>query len=199
MPIRKELRHLYRGPEWEALRTEVLARANNRCERCARPNNKLALATRDSSGRWNTSAAEALLDLPYECMPGSYRERNRISPAIMRGQWFALDELAEVAEIYPRFSRTWRMWHSPEKRPPYGAPAPDSGRIWLVKTSITVAHLDFNAENMAKENLGALCQRCHLKHDAKQHNAEARRTISARRGQLWLSDEIENATRPGPS
>ncbi len=34
---------------------------------------------------------------------------------------------------------------------------------------LTVAHLDHNPMNNADDNLQALCQRCHLKHDGKQH------------------------------
>lgn len=34
MPIRPELRALYRGPKWEAARKKVFARAGGRCERC---------------------------------------------------------------------------------------------------------------------------------------------------------------------
>jgi hypothetical protein len=34
MPIRKELRHLYRGPAWLATRAKILQRCNNRCEQC---------------------------------------------------------------------------------------------------------------------------------------------------------------------
>lgn len=38
MPIRPELRHLYRGPGWQAVRARILARAGNQCERCGKPN-----------------------------------------------------------------------------------------------------------------------------------------------------------------
>lgn len=34
---------------------------------------------------------------------------------------------------------------------------------------LTVAHLDHNKKNNRFWNLAALCQRCHLKHDIKQH------------------------------
>ena len=32
MPIRKENRHYYAGPEWQAIRKEILERAGNKCE-----------------------------------------------------------------------------------------------------------------------------------------------------------------------
>jgi 5-methylcytosine-specific restriction endonuclease McrA len=39
---------------------------------------------------------------------------------------------------------------------------------------ITTAHLDRNQANNARENLAALCQRCHLRHDIHQHIANRR-------------------------
>jgi hypothetical protein len=37
MPIRPDLRHLYRGPKWAELREKILKRAKNRCEQCRKP------------------------------------------------------------------------------------------------------------------------------------------------------------------
>ena len=34
---------------------------------------------------------------------------------------------------------------------------------------LTVAHIDHNKDNNRFDNLAALCQRCHLKHDLPQH------------------------------
>lgn len=42
------------------------------------------------------------------------------------------------------------------------------------RNTLTVAHLDHIPENMAEENLCAMCAPCHLRYDAKQH-AESRR------------------------
>lgn len=36
---------------------------------------------------------------------------------------------------------------------------------------LTVAHMDRNKENNRFDNLKALCQKCHLNHDIKQHIA----------------------------
>src|SRR5437016_2332207 len=55
MPIRKELRHLYTGPEWKRTRAQILKRAGNRCEFCGRPNRKLVLVT--LGGEWWDEAA----------------------------------------------------------------------------------------------------------------------------------------------
>ena len=40
---------------------------------------------------------------------------------------------------------------------------------YLRKIVLTVAHLDHDKTNNKFWNLKALCQRCHLKHDIKQH------------------------------
>ena len=51
---------------------------------------------------------------------------------------------------------------------------------------LTVAHLDHNPANNDPSNLAALCQRCHLRHDAAQHAASARHTRDRKRGQMTL-------------
>jgi 5-methylcytosine-specific restriction endonuclease McrA len=38
MPIRADLRHFYRTPEWRAARARVMARAGDKCEHCGKPN-----------------------------------------------------------------------------------------------------------------------------------------------------------------
>lgn len=39
----------------------------------------------------------------------------------------------------------------------------------VIRIVLTIAHLDHVPENCADENLLALCQRCHLLHDARHH------------------------------
>lgn len=51
---------------------------------------------------------------------------------------------------------------------------------------LTVAHLDHDTANNSDENLAALCQRCHLRHDAKHHAQNAAKTRAAKVGQLTL-------------
>lgn len=51
---------------------------------------------------------------------------------------------------------------------------------------LTVAHLDHDTQNNERENLKALCQRCHLRHDAKQHAQTRRRNQALKKGQLSL-------------
>ena len=44
----------------------------------------------------------------------------------------------------------------------------------LTRVVLTVAHLDRNPGNNERSNLAALCQRCHLRHDIRQHVAARR-------------------------
>lgn len=62
-------------------------------------------------------------------------------------------------------------------------PHPVTGSIVV----LTIAHLDHDVSNNTDHNLAALCQRCHLTHDARQHAANARQTRACRSGQLALS------------
>lgn len=56
------------------------------------------------------------------------------------------------------------------------------GDVWteckqsMVKIVLTIAHLDHDVTNNDYSNLKALCQRCHLKHDAQHHKANSRAT-----------------------
>ncbi len=74
----------------------------------------------------------------------------------------------------------WKCeWCSAEN----GKPHPVTGS----KVVLTVAHvLDPTPENVAPENLAALCQRCHLNHDRKHHLAVQAENRRARLGTLDL-------------
>lgn len=60
MPIRPELRHLYRGPAWASIRARILERAAYRCERCAKPHGARLRVTR--GGCWYDDAASTWRD-----------------------------------------------------------------------------------------------------------------------------------------
>ena len=53
---------------------------------------------------------------------------------------------------------------------------------------LTIAHLDHDISNSDDENLRALCQKCHLGHDAKHHAMNAAVTRAKRRKQNYLFD-----------
>lgn len=59
----------------------------------------------------------------------------------------------------------------------------------MVKVVLTTAHLDHDTTHNADDNLMAMCQRCHLRHDADQHRAsaaETRRRRKVKTGQTEL-------------
>lgn len=56
----------------------------------------------------------------------------------------------------------------------------------MVKTILTISHQDHDPTNNDPSNLKALCQRCHLRHDAKEHASNARRTRAKKVGQCAL-------------
>src|SRR5580692_5977948 len=51
MPIRKELRHFYRTPEWKAAREACRERAGDRCEQCGGENGAIGYRRR-TDGRF---------------------------------------------------------------------------------------------------------------------------------------------------
>ena len=53
----------------------------------------------------------------------------------------------------------------------------------MAKTILTISHQDHDPTNNNPSNLRALCQRCHLRHDAKEHASNARKTRAKRSGQ----------------
>ena len=55
-----------------------------------------------------------------------------------------------------------------------------------VMVVLTIAHLDHDPANCADDNLAALCQRCHLRHDRKQHAWNAARTRARKAGQAEM-------------
>ena len=64
-------------------------------------------------------------------------------------------------------------------------PHPETGS----RVVLTVAHLDHDTTNNSDENLAALCNACHLRHDAKHHAANAAATRRRRKieaGQMEL-------------
>ncbi len=58
---------------------------------------------------------------------------------------------------------------------------------------LTVAHLDHTPENCADDNLKALCQRCHNRHDREHRNGTARAT---RRNRALKAGQMELAVFP---
>lgn len=51
-----------------------------------------------------------------------------------------------------------------------------------IKIVLTVAHLDHDITNNSDENLAALCQRCHLRHDHEHHRKNSSETRRKNKG-----------------
>ena len=71
----------------------------------------------------------------------------------------------------------------------------------IIRIVLTVAHIDHDQTNGTRQNLAALCQRCHLNHDREQHMVNAAKTRARKRdeaiaatGQLTLIQEGGRAT-----
>ncbi len=65
-----------------------------------------------------------------------------------------------------------------------------------IKVVLTVAHLNHDITDNTDGNLAALCQRCHLRHDAKHHASNSKATRARKKaealeqvGQLGLFSE----------
>ena len=57
----------------------------------------------------------------------------------------------------------------------------DVARLKQMKVVLATAHLDHDPGNNRARNLKALCQRCHLRHDRREHRRRARITVLKRR------------------
>lgn len=136
MPIKPENRKRYPS-DWKAIRTEVLERANNRCEQCQAPNGEMiARGGEDDAGTYMTSDA-AVYDAANGALLGAH----------YRMSDYCVDRMTKIV--------------------------------------LTIAHIDHVPENCGgpgnRPNLLALCQRCHLAHDAEHHAANAAATRRSRR------------------
>jgi hypothetical protein len=105
------------------------------------------------------------MPVDYTLYPADWR--SEIRPRI-------LSRAGNCCEGSPRYPRC---------RAANGQPHPVTGSTVV----LTIAHMDHDVSNNADDNLAALCQRCHLTHDAQQHAANARQTRDRNSGQLALS------------
>lgn len=90
-----------------------------------------------------------------------------------------------LISLWVRVCAGWRCeWCAAEQ----GEPHPDTGS----RVVLTVAHLDHESgpEDVRPSNLAALCQRCHLRHDAPLHarNSAVRRRLAFGTPDLLMGD-----------
>lgn len=109
-------------------------------------------------------------------MPISKANKGKYPP---KKEWLSLrdrilkraDNRCEGSPAYPRCKAV------------NGEEHPETGS----KVVLTIAHLDHDPRNNRGDNLRALCQRCHLTHDAPHHarNAAATRRSRKASGDLF--------------
>lgn len=97
------------------------------------------------------------------------------------GNWWAADAREErmLSLVWPKPGE-WGMCRRDDRRE----------FMRIIRIVLTVAHLDHTPENCSWENLRALCQRCHLRYDAKHH---ARNAAETRRKAMGCGDLFAEA------
>ena len=142
--------------DWNQRRKRVLARSAGRgkhpaCEKCGVP--QYAVGYRVDEGRFVPNAGNGPCD-------GSGRGQRWPG-----GGMLTYSEAREFADHYNS----------------YGDGTDDDGNRWIVIV-LTVAHLDEGGPlDCPDDRLAALCQRCHLRLDAKMHGRNAAATKRARK------------------
>ena len=154
MAIRREQRGFY-PIDWPELSHVIrFERAQGCCERCTKPHGARVwhlgeMRISGHVGLWWTGEA--------------WRDEN--------GKKVKLAPLSALQKQALQQVWLWPELVSPEK---------DAAMIGLRRSTVSLAccHLDHDSFNNAPSNLAALCQRCHLKHDAKDN-------LSRRRLNRW--------------
>lgn len=141
---------------WREIRASVMARAGNKCEGCGAYQH--AVGYRDEGGAFIPNAGNLHCDAS-----GRGRHPN--------GFPLTYAEAREFVEQYHDCSRT-------ESGP---CTMDADGNHWLVIV-LTIAHLDHDTTHNDPENLRALCQRCHNRHDVAYRRANASATRANRYG-----------------
>jgi len=81
MPIRPELRHLYSGPNWRAVRTRILVRAGHRCEQCRKPDGQIVWVVPGCGDQyWSPRLRPVLAQYWISCRSGLHQD-TRVFPS----------------------------------------------------------------------------------------------------------------------
>jgi hypothetical protein len=142
MPIRPELRHFYRGPDYEATRARIQQRAKNRCEQCGKPNHRRVWVMR-------------FLDY-FRLFPSI-----RLPHTRQKGDQF-----------WSSVKGDGQKWRSCTHRGCRLALFLHGGEWAIarrIRVVCTLAHLNHTPGDDRDENLKFLCQWCHLHYDQLHH------------------------------
>lgn len=66
----------------------------------------------------------------------------------------------------------------------------EPGEGEMIRIVLTIAHLNHDITDNRPENLAALCQRCHLNHDRKQHLANRWKNKYKNQPDLFPAEEV---------
>lgn len=97
------------------------------------------------------------------------------------GAWVTRDRRGRPIEHDP--AKMAALGHG---KPPFRLRLSRGGYVRVVGVVLACAHLDGAVLNMDPANLAALCQRCHLAHDLRQHTRNAAATRRRGMGTLDL-------------
>lgn len=140
---------------WKAIRERILERANNKCEWCKIPNYAVAYRKREEDGAWVPLCGSGPCDAAGQGKdwPG----------------WNSIT-FSEARE----FAEAQNQCYAGKRR------CDDDGNTWVVIV-LTIAHVS-NPDPMdcREENLAALCQRCHNRHDVPMRRANSKQTRVAK-------------------
>lgn len=94
----------------------------------------------------------------------------------------------DYREYHPKWSlisRLIRFKRAGNKCEWCGAENYEPHPVTSSKVILTVAHIDRNKNNNRFDNLAALCQKCHLNHDIKQH------VTNRKYGRYWKRAQLD--------
>lgn len=144
MPIKPENRDKY-PDDWPEIRKRILEREGHACKFCRAPNHT-KIVRLGGTGLWAPAPLHAPVGLSA----------------------FA----AEVAN-HADWSECWRDERGEWRAASTVVGLPARYQPFVTEVVLTVAHLDNDLVDHSDANLAALCQRCHLTHDARARKTAA--------------------------
>jgi 5-methylcytosine-specific restriction endonuclease McrA len=156
MPIRKDLRHFYRGKQYAATRGRIMERAKGLCERCGKRNHRHVWVV---SGKDLCFAQVLTVSQQY----GNAMLSQFWSPVKGDGQyWRSCVLLGATMRGLILRGKQWALARQ-------------------IRVVLTMAHLNHISGDDRDENLKMLCQWCHLNYDRLHHHQTRSTRKDARR------------------
>ena len=101
MPIRREFRKFYDRTWRTEIRPRILARAQNRCEQCGKPNHRTVWVWSGSAGQYWTAVKGAKRQVWYYCCSGGWRTAPKGSGSFWLSgrQWAIAREIRVILQV----------------------------------------------------------------------------------------------------